>query len=358
MVRDFEDRTIQRYNRLNPGSRAASDYVKEMFLECANHISKLMATPERPAMSIRISPSVHEALEATLNTISDPKRIIVLPFAEPHIVPAASHYAKMPSTEFCALSTHPGDWTRRWEEQEQSMIGELKSLAAKDDKPCVVIISEVMYSLGLRLPLSTLIPQVRDALGQSRTTVIVEGSQGAGNGSNAAALNTADAYVFTSDRWMLSTAPFGITLSFGGSIRPRAEWTGDEGQVPTTYCDARRFANLLGSLDVLNEIGFDYFWKRCHKLREQFLLLLPSKLQIVGAAMGLEKKFFMTICPASGKAWRIEAKELTDVLQERLIYAPVSQVDAEMVWLRIALPYFLDVRELNRLCYTLDDLVR
>lgn len=357
-VREFEHRAIRQYSHKNPGSREASAYVQQVFGACRTRLEKLLVPSDMPGLSVAISPDAPAALQWLLASIAGAKRVLVLPYAEQHVIAAAKLHGRLSGSDVRVLTLDVADWDRPWEEQQALILRQIIDLP-KDDISPVAIATEVSYHTGLRLPMSTFIPRIRECFRESDVKVIVEGSAGAGNGSSQAAIRQADAYVFTTDRWLLSTAPFGVAITSKEFPSSPLGWTGDDDRVPATYWDARRFSNLLGSLDLLTKYKFEYFWnERCRELRKQFLHLLPSQVQIVGSGAGLEPTFCQSVCPVRGKRWRYEADELTEVLQERQIYAPVLRVDPTMPWLRISLPYFLDVREVNCLCDTLSDLIR
>jgi hypothetical protein len=95
--------------------------------------------------------------------------------------------------------------------------------------------------------------------------------------------------------------------------------------------------------------GIEFFFSRCKRLREELRLGMPSTTQIVGDALNLRETFILALCPSDGHRWRFDnAIELEHELLRRRVKASVIKLDPRCAWVRIALPFYLDAREITR----------
>ena len=118
----------------------------------------------------------------------------------------------------------------------------------------------------------------------------------------------------------------------------------------------RTLAGLVGAMDLIRERRVEYFFSRCERLKKEFRLALPEKVQVVGDRSGLDETFILSCCPEVGHKWRFDnASELESELASKSVKASVLRLDPRQPWLRTTIPFYLDARELNRLCAFLEE---
>jgi hypothetical protein len=96
--------------------------------------------------------------------------------------------------------------------------------------------------------------------------------------------------------------------------------------------------------------GIQFFFSRCNRLREELRWGMPSTTEIVGSGEGdLKETFVIAFCPRNGHGWRFDtAGQLEEELLRRNVKGSVVKLDARRPWLRVALPFYGDAREITR----------
>ncbi len=107
----------------------------------------------------------------------------------------------------------------------------------------------------------------------------------------------------------------------------------------------------MGAMDLIREGGIQFFLSRCETLKKEFRLALPETVQVVGDKSGMDETFILSCCPEMEHKWRFDsASELEDEVVNKSVKASVLPLDPHQPWLRMTIPFYLDPRELNRLC--------
>jgi hypothetical protein len=101
---------------------------------------------------------------------------------------------------------------------------------------------------------------------------------------------------------------------------------------------------------VLQEFGFPEQRSRCDDLRWELRLGLPGRMQIVGDGTGTDETFVLSCCPGRDSSWRLSGDDIDAKLAEKKLPGALLRLDPRNPWVRIALPYYMNVRDLNRLC--------
>ena len=250
------------------------------------------------------------------------------------------------------IEFQPEDYFRPWREQESIILGKIRSLKSGAPQTLVFIVSEVFYASGRRVPLSDLVTHLEKTIAEPRIHVIVDGTNAVGNRRLVTADARWDSYVFSPQRWLTAIEPCGVLLvrndlNGNGPVPPGLWETGKR----RTDVRVRTLAGLVGAMDLIREPGIEFFFSRCEKLRKEFRLALPKTVQVVGDKSGLDETFILSCCPEKDCKWRFDsASELEDEVVSKSVKASVLPLDPQQPWLRMTIPFYLDARELNRLC--------
>jgi selenocysteine lyase/cysteine desulfurase len=114
----------------------------------------------------------------------------------------------------------------------------------------------------------------------------------------------------------------------------------------------------MGSLELLKHVGFDNLWARSKELRDYFKERIKGKFKIISEDSGLLKSLMLAIRPGAGNCWKYDSERLNEYLNNRSVFALVLNVDPLNPWIRIAFPYFLEIREVNKLCQVLEGAIK
>ena len=243
----------------------------------------------------------------------------------------------------------PQQYFQSWDIQETKIRAEILSAMRSGARKFVIVVSEVFYATGLRIPICDFVNRLKSKLADLTFHVIVDGTNAVGNRGLVNLDGSWDFYVFSPHKWLMASEGCGILISrrFGLSAPyPPGLWQTGERKADA---QVRVLAGLRGALELIKTQGIGYFAARCEKLRQELKLNLPKGLRLVGDQSSLEQTFILSCCPISGSSWKFTANELEAAFESRALRASVLRLDAICPWVRVTVPYYLDVRELDRL---------
>ena len=362
-VSDVHDRVLKEYEKLSPGSPKAICYLDQELEKCKQTIlSQLVQSSPNsgPALNDRLSlgffVGTRRAFEAALGRIPPPRVIVTSPFASSSLLTLLRWHAFMTGDELRPIEFQPEDYFRPWKEQESKILGKMCPLKSGTPRSLVFVVSEVFYASGRRVPLSTFVADLEKTVAEQRVHVIVDGTNAVGNRGLVTADAHWDSYVFSPQRWLKATEPCGVLLvrnglNGNGEVPPGRWETGTR----KTDIRVRALAGLVGAMALIRAHGVELFG-RCEKLKKQFRLGLPKTVQIVGDQSGLDETFILSCCPEVEHKWRFDSPiELENEVMSHSVKASVLALDARQPWLRVTIPFYLDARELSRLCTFLEE---
>jgi len=363
-VEDACERVLREYQKLSPDSPKAIRYLDQEVEKCKQTIlsqlvqsSSNSALTQNDRLSLGFFVGTRRAFEAALARIPRPRVIVTSPFASPSLLTLLRWQAFMTGDELNIIEFRPEDHFRPWKEQESRILEKICSLKPGAPRSLVFIVSEVFYASGRRVPLSDFLSNLETAVTESRIHVIVDGTNAVGNRCLVAADAHWDGYVFSPQRWLMAPEACGVLLlrndlNGNGPVPPGLWEIGKR----MTDVRVRTLAGLAGAMDLMRERGIEYFFLRCERLKKEFRLSLPETVQVVGDQSGLDETFILSCCPELGHKWRFDnATELDNEVTSKSVKASVLTLDPRQPWLRMTIPFYLDARELNRLCAFLEE---
>jgi selenocysteine lyase/cysteine desulfurase len=117
-------------------------------------------------------------------------------------------------------------------------------------------------------------------------------------------------------------------------------------------------AGLVSSMRFLKKLGMEALWEHSRKLRRRFVERTHSLFTVVGEDSGADTTLLLAICPSPGKRWGFSSAELSAYLQRNSVHALVMNIDAQVPWLRVAFPCFIDFEHVDILCDVLEKTIR
>jgi hypothetical protein len=359
-VHIFAARVLREYQELGPGSSKATEYLDGRYSECIGTITdKLLIAPSNNAsrlpVKINLFTGSKGAFEAALAQIPGRRKLIVSPYSSPSLTNLVRWFSLLSGDEFAAITFPVATYSQTWEEQQRIIITNLAQMSQDTNSTLVLVVSEVFFASGLRIPLETFIRNVGAAIPRNRIRFIVDGTNAVGNRRVVDLDADWDSYIFSPHKWLMATENCGVLLS-------RNETTTGGPDAPGIWkvgarkrdVQIRVLAGLRGAVELMRSPGLMYFAKRCNILRQQFKLRLPG-IRLIGDLSGLEETFIFSCLPGGTNVWKLTGIEMESEIISRGLNASVLPLDPMVPWVRIAIPYFLDVREITRLCEFLDE---
>ena len=348
MVRDMDV-----YQAQVPGSEDARRYLVSVWNDCKTLLQE-MGVSESAGRQIRLFGSTSRALDRALAESPVSYRIVLSPYEHPTERFVAAGYGQ----RLVPLSVEPAFLELPWPEQMRRLIADISSVSAPQEGGIVLVLSEVCWATGLRIPISELtklLDEIRD-----RTAVpyhiIIDGAHAVGNAAPPYPTEIADAYVFSGHKWLLAPEPCGILVSKSATEVFDA-WVGD---VPIATAGSSVVCGLRAALRIISNIPIDKRRERINTLKSRLLSLIADYLRPVGQDVGLEETSLFALKPAPGFKWKHPPPELRRTLSAKGVNAAViSGLDshAEEAWLRVSVPFYSDWGEVMHFAAALKELV-
>ncbi len=292
--------------------------------------------------------------EAALRRSPAAGTVIIGPFCSPHITATIEACCWMANATAVRIPYRPADAYSGWQAHEDSILSELRTRISPGSDVTVVI-SHVCYATGMKVPLRRFAGKVRREFDSTRIHVMIDGTSGAGNRCRISPEDDWDSYVFYPHRWLLARRPCAAVL-----VRSSAENNQcfDGALADRRSCYDEMFHTIAGvraALEVVQMKGLDFFWQRCEALREAFISDLPRSLRTVGPASGDESTFIVSCYPSGSHAWRRSVRAMDDLVGNICGSASFLTIDKDRPWMRLAVPFYMDPRELNHINAFLND---
>jgi hypothetical protein len=169
-------KALQRYSNATD-ARALLDAEMDDWKRNARRL--LFVSRERDTdLELQVFTYYEQAIEAALGRAKGHK-ILVCPFASPSLVTFLNWHAFIAGKEFSAISFDASDHFRDWQQQEEKILSAVRKTCPPESAVAVLVLTEVGYATGRRLPLSSFLPKLRSGFPGIR--VIVDGRNAMGN---------------------------------------------------------------------------------------------------------------------------------------------------------------------------------
>jgi hypothetical protein len=354
------DKALRNYRDLNDGRLVGS--VDTEMDNWKREAARLLFSPSdgktETSVDIEVFTEYNRAMEAALARVHGSKLIVACPYATPSLVAFLNWYSLVTANGCTVIKFEAGDYLREWSQQQAKILDAVQTLNVPQGSCLIYVLSEVSYATGRRVPLTPFLQDLRTALPNTRLSVVVDGRNAVGNRKLLSITPNWDCYLFNPHRWLMAREPCGVLLvkdRANGELSPFGSWRAG---VKKTDAQLRVLAGLRGSATLLENPGFDELLSRCEDLRRELRLGLPDRMKIVGDNSGMEETFLLSCQPSPGNAWRFESSDLEANLVAKKLPASLLNLDPLNPWVRVTLPYYLDVRDINRLCGFLGEATR
>jgi hypothetical protein len=346
---------MKSYVGRSPGFQESIEALDASFTEFTDYFSSHIIKSRSGPYKIDLYTGTNRAFEAAFVGARDADLIVQFPFLSPSLTRTVGSISVLLGCQNLTLKLEPSKLNAHWTDQEADLLWQIRNGTAGKHS-VILVVSEVSFATGFRLPLGAHLKNVRSSLPPDcNLIVIVDATNAAGNKRLCEIPDGVDFYVLAAHRWLLSTETSGILASKPGSPPgENGKWMIGERK---TVAPVRALAGLHGTIALFSNYGFDYFNARCEKLRQEFILNMPREVRIIGAGSGLEGSYILACNPIDQFSWKFDIAELEQELSRRYVFSSVLRIDANRPWVRIALPYFGDVRDINIITQFLDSAV-
>jgi selenocysteine lyase/cysteine desulfurase len=355
-------RFIEKYQAKLPGSIEAGAFLAAEAETCRQRLKVMLFGDAQEAdWSIQFFPSTSRALEVALADFRIVDKIILSPYEHPSEIAVANWYSTLLDCNCIALRFHGGAFGALWDEQEKALVELISPLAGPG---CVLVLSEVCYRTGMRIPIDKVQARLRQELGEKTPRIVVDAAHSVGNGEGSTRIpQSCESYILSTGKWLFSPEPGGIRVfkvNPPKGIRAYDAW---DQMLPHTTANARMLGGLKAGLDLISTLGAGNLIQRSGVVKREFLSLfqaLEDRLHIIGDPRDQRSTAMMAIAPKTGFKWRECGQKLHELLinKERVFVTVVEGAAGDAKeWIRVAFPYYLDARDLRRLRNALESIV-
>lgn len=360
---------LGRYEALVAGSAEAGAYLEGTVRRAVSLFRELFLSGDsRKEYSVSLLPGTTRALEVAICRCCRGGKVILSPIEHPAERVACEWLKRTRGITVEEIDIPKGDLVGNWENVLEVLARETAAIVGRFKRSqgrCVLVLSEVWWATGLRIPVRPIVDRVRKALkesgvSQKKFVVVVDGAHGTGNTDGLEFMEDVDAYVCSGHKWLLTPEPIGIiiTKGSGGDGAPAAydEW---RTELPVTTASARAVASLYEGLKFIDRVGPSLVMGHARAVRDTFLERVEGWLDVVGRETGLTFSSLVSVRPAVGWRWAYAGRELGRYLRKKGVHAFVMEKGYDGVaWVRLAFPYYCSGSDVNRLIRVLRGAVR
>jgi selenocysteine lyase/cysteine desulfurase/uncharacterized membrane protein YGL010W len=348
------------YQERVPGSQDSTGFLQQMLSDCELKLKgPILKLTSHKYRQLDFFPSTSRAMEVALLKVPGPKKIILSPFEHPVEDKVSRWVNHIDGSIIKRLEFGAQDYRLNWAAQQEKILDGLLFQMSSGVPPFVVVISEVCYATGLRIPIVEMLGKLFESVKRENVVVVVDGAHAVGNVPAASSVDF-DYYVFSTHKWLFAPDPCGILLSGKKASDGYRPYDCSSAQaISATTAGVRNIVGLRASLELIDRIGLDKMWERSKILRDHLISRLSERLEVIGEGTGLERSNMLAICPRDGVRWDHDLQGLAGNFRfTKKINLEVISIDPASPWVRITLPYFAEFHQINKLCEALDDSLR
>jgi selenocysteine lyase/cysteine desulfurase len=346
--------TARNYNQEVPRSQEARRRLDQLRRQCFALLRQTLDIPHTTLDSqIELFASDGRALEVALNRFGPEKNLILSPFERDAIAETAAWHCRNSCATLRRLSVPE---TADWRSQSSKMVEEIRSLL-DPDRVNLLVFAEVNPITGITLPLPALVQSVRQTFAAYRVKIVVDGTDSVGNGGTLRFLDSADAYLFSANKWLMAPEPGSVLiLKEPSDLVAYDAWTATG---PAEAQDIRIIAGLSAALELLKSNGLDFFWNRSRLLQEAFLERIRKKqFEVIGESafsdgQYAERTLMCCVRPLKGTRWR---PDFVDRLERARLGIRINNPsNPALASVTVAFAYYLSIWHVNELCLVLSE---
>jgi len=361
---------IRDYNLRSPGSPDASEYLAGVAMQCRDLIKeRFLRGQDSTSLFVSFTTSTARALEIILSQARSSRLVLLSPFeheTERRVLAWLERQGRakeIPCSYESRLVERPPHQVA-----DDIAVGLAQHLERVTDERerAVLVLSEVCWATGVRLPIGQILGSLRDLLGWL-PFVIVDGAHAIGNGSDELPrMDVIDAYIFGGHKWLFSSAPIGVIVGKtpADSPFPVDLWReGADGQMvfSTATSGPHALSYFAASLEMLGRFDREAMTERSQELRKRLRTATAGRFQFLGIESEEDLKrhsFIVALAPVDGAFWaRPSAERVQRHFEERGVHVNVIRAHPRLQpAIRVTLPYFQNLRDLDMLIGALNAL--
>lgn len=345
------------YQEAVPGSRDAAAYLLQLSNNCKSVIYHLLNIDNSDhRLRIEFHTGTSRALELAIARIPRPLKIILSPYEHPSEYEVVKWLSSLNEVELIPINLPATLYHRDWELHEAALGEQLNEIVCNDHYNYVFILSEVYYATGMVVPVSRLMDRYR-IIKSKRISFLIDASHSVGNnnkpfGNGRLILDSTDAYIFGSHKWLFSPEPCGVSLLSGDFIHHQNSsydvWKDD---LPVTTVGFARIGSFMSSLELLSDDNrYLSFMELSGLMRDEFVKSISDKFTVVGSSSNQRMSNMIAIKPKDGYRWiKTDEESLSSHLYRLGVNCKVINKEEDSLWLRLTFLYFITYFDIAQL---------
>jgi selenocysteine lyase/cysteine desulfurase len=349
-VRRLVDESFRRYQMVGPGSLRSEEILRATAEHAAEHLRVVL--PALASRPIRFCSNTSRALEFVIRSVPEPRSILLSPFEHESEYAVASWVASTSlSTEIVATPVNElqlalDDCASAWALFKERVTNATE-LATRQGRVLVIVVSEVWWLSGHRLPVSELFTDAR--LNGQR--IVVDGAHGAGSLRDTITVPAPHAYVFGGHKWLLASEPIGVAVSEDALAFDTFE------RKSQSTASMRSIAALEASLALVQRLDLEMLHQRRRVARRVFCGAIEDDFEVMGEAAEWEETPLLALRPRAGLSWVAEnADDLRTFFAKRRFSLFVG--GRASLFVRLSFSHFVTQWEVLRAAKILESAVR
>jgi selenocysteine lyase/cysteine desulfurase len=298
-----------------------------------------------------------------------PVKVIISPYEHPSEIQVAQWLDAPGRIESTQLKLPPQIFHQDWEHHESEIENQLKAIVKEKGWNYLLVISEVCYANGMIIPVERvmeLFRKIKVEDDEIEISFLIDASHSVGNyegsfGDGNLKLESRDAYVFGSHKWLLSPEPCGVLITANGanehSKKPYDIW---RDELPATTVGLARIGSFVSSLElILKEDRYANFMSLSKLMKEEFIKSVEDKFSVVGNSSNQRLSNMIAIKPKDGYQWiKLHEDELQACLSRVGVNCKVIDKGDDTLWVRLTFLYFITYSDIKQLKSKLEASIR
>lgn len=370
LIQERAELRIRRYNSASPGSTRAIPELEGIARECRDNIKRiLLRSQDATSRFVSFTTSTTRALELAISLRSGEQLVLLSPFEHPVERRVVKWLERQGRAKEIGATYAPSLYMRppaAIVDDISLALAEALEKHSSDRDRAVLLLSEVCWLTGVRIPVRAVIATLNNLLGWL-PAIVVDGAHAvANNSAELPDLKGIDTYVFSGHKWLFSGTPIGVMIQ-DRPLRgpsPLDVWQEDETgsirfSVATSMPNA--FCGLASALEVFEQYREALVFRRSRELRNRLWAAASSRFGFLGVddEASLEgHSFIVGLIPHSGRFTEIPTEpDLVRFFDKRGVSVNVGRAHRDIpATIRVTLPFFQNMRDVDMLVDVLDQL--
>jgi cysteine sulfinate desulfinase/cysteine desulfurase-like protein len=356
--REFQ-KHMARYEAEVTTSNEAQIVLKGLAEECRTRLREIIPKARRTDTVIEFCTGTSRALEIALVRLNSESGCIVLsPYEHPVERKVVSHFCAVSGRRSFSILPDTAFFLTSAAKQLEYIEKAVAKFDLVQHSTITLICSEVCYASGTVVDVASVVQVLEKVHSGKSVRVIVDGAHSIGNYTGAAAFLGWDSYVFSAHKWLLASEPCGILMSRTTPDLSSVAYDVWQSDLPASFSSARMIAAFRSSLEIFRQMPLERLVERSTIMRDRFKKRLNQLVTFISWDAGHTPTCMVTLRPAEGKRWTCEVQTLRAHFLKNAMYPLIiDDIEPDTPWVRVAFPYFLDVRAVDALCRAVEAVI-